>query len=375
MSILTSPLPLGKILRSFPIETYVVFMVGVIVFVTIHIIDFLTHRWNISIDPRSVLMGPIAGGSIFRYGIFSILIYTEYLLVRFVLRHARKPDGSIEIIQALRSPQLSIFLRSALFWLCIMVGFAGGYAAALSALFRNFSKEAMISASDLLLGFDKAIFGVHPPFFLHTLGIPSMMQTVIADSYVYLAHVLGLCFAYSFFTRRQLLREFFLALVISTYIAFPFWILFPAIAPLEMYRGNIFSRTLSPEIIEENARLAFSPFALHRIDQVDHMWLDIKQQSFSVSSFPSMHVTWATIILYVAYAIRRWLGAILSIFYLTNFVATLFLLEHYAVDSLLGIIVGTLAIVLAKYVLRLETHYFRDRYELLSVIGARGREM
>ena len=365
---------LSSLWRTLSIESYVVFAISLIAFFFVHIVDAHTHRWDIPFDPRLVLTGPIAGHALLQSGTLVILLYGGFLLVRYLRKRIPKKLSVKGITLALDDPRLVPVSRSALYWFVMLSSFIIGSSAVFPALFKNFSWSEMVQASNMLMYFDKTLFGVHVPFWLHTLQMPDLLETLLAGAYTYMPLALGLMFAYLCFTDTKGARIYFLTLAVATYLSVPFWIALPAIPPNEIYRLNIFELTLSEESKAEIAQVAFSPAAERMLGDVERMWFDPAMRSFSVSSFPSTHVIWAMLFLYASYARRKQLGyavlSLVSLFVLANLIATMFLLEHYAVDVVLGIIVAGISISIAHRLLWLEDSYFEDRFELFAIFDA-----
>ncbi len=357
--------------KSLPIETYVVCAVSIAAFFLIHIVDALTHRWDIPFDPRLVLTGPIAGHALLQSGTLILLVYGGYLTTRYLLKRRPEKLTLHSMTLALDDPRLVPVTRSALYWFIMLTSFIIGSSAVFPALFKNFSWDEMIRASNMLMHFDQLLFGVHFPFWLHTQGIPELLQTLLAGAYTFMPLALGTMFAYLCLTDVRRARIYFLTLAVATYLSVPFWIILPAIPPNEVYRLNIFHLELPPEMVREVQQVSFTPSADRMLRDVEQMWFDPAMKSFSVSSFPSTHVIWAVLFFYAAYARRKHLGYITlilaSVFVAANIVATMFLLEHYAVDVVLGIIIAGVSIATAERLLWFEKKYYRDCFELFSV--------
>ncbi len=357
-----------KFLRRFPIETYVVFLSSAVIFLTIHLVNSITQRWNIPIDPRAVLMGPLIGEGFLQRGVLILLVYAGCVLVYYFV--TKDSAGKTGIERARNDPRFFVVARSACFWFLLLCAFVAAAGAAFAALYTSFSFNEMANASNLIMSFDKTLFGIYPPFYIHTLSIHTDVQIAFAEAYAYTPALLGILFGFLFCYDRQLCRNYFLSLVISTFISFPFWITFPAIPPNEMYRLNILHQSISTEIQQGVSRVILSPRIDNLLDAVERMWFDHNEKSFSVSEFPSSHVIWATIFLYAAFRVRWWFGGIASVFYVANFIATIFLMEHYAVDALLGALVALISIYFSHLLLAFDKAYLNDELKLLSIFDS-----
>ena len=359
-----------QIILGFPIETYIVLLVGVCTFFVVFTIDQLTDVWDLHIDPFSVLMGPIAGGGYISTLALLLILYGSILFLIYLF--AKNPDDTrpTGIKRALADQNFFLVTRSILYWFIVSGSMVFGEAALINVLFRSFSYAQMAAASDHMLFLDQFLFGLHPNFFIHTLQVPETLQRIITASYLYLPAALGIVLLISFCRDERLFRITFLSLIFSLYLSIPFWILFPAIPPYEAYVLNTFHQKFPTALATEIAGVSFSPKVAESLTAIEGMWLDPAGKSFSVSSFPSTHIIWATIMLYGAFVLRKWFGLLLVPFYLLNVIATQFLLEHYAVDVLLGIFIGIISICIAKFVLGRASHHFTDTHSLLSIFPA-----
>ena len=356
---------LKHILRRLPIETYVVFVMGMSTFLLVLILDAIYHKWGFQFDPSLVLMGPMAGAGMLRYNSIALFCYGAVLLFAYLFTRSR--EGLRGVKKATKDEKFFRVGRSVMYWFIVSSSIVFGSAAMFRVLFQSFTYDEMASASDTLMHWDHMLFGVYPPFFLHTLGLPGFVQLLLANAYVYTPGILAAALTYVFCAKREVFRMCFLALAISTMISLPCWIMFPAIPVNEMYRLNLLKKELTPEMGVEVSHVSFIPSIANMLDEIERMWIDENAKSFSVSEFPSTHVIWATVALYALFTIRRWLGAVMLPWYVANFFSTMFLLEHYAVDAIAGILMGALAIFLARYLLRFEKSYFVDEYGLLSI--------
>ncbi len=353
-------------LSKLPVETYVILLTGSLIFVSVFTIDTITHRWGLDIDPRNLLKGPLFGSGLLRQSSVALTIYGGLLLIKYLL--SKNEAGYRGIKRALSDPDFFKIAKSVLFWFLVSSAFVFGTSAMLNVLFRSFSYEHMGKASEQLMHWDKILFGIHPSFYLHTLAIPLWLQLGFVYAYAYLPVLLATLLAILFCTYERLFRIVFLSLALSAFFSMPFWIAYPGIPPHEMYQLNVFKHAQFTEVssIELND-MKIQPRIKATMDVIELMWIDQEGKSFGVSSFPSTHIIWATIIFYAMFQIRWWLGLLFFPYYALNFVATMFLLEHYAVDTLLGVIISIAAIFCAHKLLNSEKKYFKDDYGLLSI--------
>ncbi len=357
------------LLKRLPIETYFVFIPGTLAACALHLFDARTHRWNIGIDPRQVLMGPMAGGEVFHYSSLAIFLVGGILLLRYLFRKSDNPSAPLGVARAVHDKRLFLVARSAAYWFLVSGAMVFGTSAIFNVLFKSFSYTKMGAASDTLMRFDMRLFNTHPPFFLHTLDIPLWLQEFSSYCYTYLPSALALVLAWTFFTNEKLFRTCFLSLALSFALSLPLWIAFPAIPPYEAYVLNTLQREVSPAIRAEVSALSITTQTHAMIESVEAMWIDaIERRSFTVSEFPSTHIIWSSILLYALFRVRRVLGYLFLLFYIGNFFATMYLMQHYAVDTILGVFVSFLALSFAVWLLAFEKSYLDDRYALHTIM-------
>ena len=85
-----------------------------------------------------------------------------------------------------------------------------------------------------------------------------------------------------------------------------------------------------------------------------------------ISTFPSMHAAWGTVIAYTGIVLCPWLGIALVPLSILNDFGAVYILEHYSVDIFLGIIIALISIFITEMLMRREKKYFYDKFELFS---------
>lgn len=140
----------------------------------------------------------------------------------------------------------------------------------------------------------------------------------------------------------------FLAFFLSIILSLPFWYFFPSLSPLEGYIKNIPKVSLSVDISE--ATFSYRPnddlksFFAH----VEAVKENMAGNFMAVTTMPSMHVAWATIALY--FGVMTWaaLAYFLVPFYILTFIAAIYTMQHYAVDTFAGAFIAIAAIAIVK---------------------------
>jgi hypothetical protein len=364
------PFNLKHILRALPIETFALVGIYFPIFLTIFFLAPSMPHWHFDIRPLAFLVGPMAGTQLLRYPTLLLFFYAGFLLVRYFTGSFGTPGVPRGIARAVGDPRTLVVARSAVFWFFVTSVFVLASSSILTVLFHSFSHQAMGRASDLLMHMDKFIFGMYPPFFLNTLHIPGAISWFIVAVYMYIPFLFGILLTFLFCTHTRFFRSCFLALGMATVLSLPFWIIFPGIAPNEIYRHNTLDRSALLPDGKDMRDMVLAPHVSETLAKIEAMWIDKSGKSFSVTTFPSMHVIWATFFLFYLYRMHRYsLFATLPL-YVANAIGTMLLLEHYAVDVLLGIPIAFLAIYIAERLLRFESSYFVDRLGLLAIFDA-----
>ncbi|MFA4937537.1 MAG: phosphatase PAP2 family protein [Patescibacteria group bacterium] len=207
-----------------------------------------------------------------------------------------------------------------------------------------------------LMSLDKIIFGVYVPFWFQDIQNPlknlfNFLSPILTSTYRALTAIISLLFLIVLTQNYRRFYQFFLAFVLCLIISLPLWYAIPALTPNHAYYKNILKNPISEPIQTMMANYQPNPnlqkFLFGKINTAD---LDA-YNSILTTTIPSMHVAWATVALYFAIQISWWLGIIMIPYYLLNLIATVFTLQHYAVDSLLGILIGIFALFFSKLII------------------------
>jgi membrane-associated phospholipid phosphatase len=204
----------------------------------------------------------------------------------------------------------------------------------------------IIKWSNIFMGIDRAIFSVYPAFFMYE-HYNFIFERIVVESYNYLTIFLSLWTLFLITTNRmeefvRWSRDFLLALAISI----PLWMVFPATQPSIMYVANIFRQPIPTELAKAIDVGPPSEYINMWSLKYSEMWIDQTGKRFSTSNFPSMHVIWGLLLLLSISRVfkSRIITSVFSLYALTNIIGTVYVLQHYAVDALVGILVVVLVI-------------------------------
>ena len=200
-----------------------------------------------------------------------------------------------------------------------------------------------------LMDMDLAIFGSYPIFVLNDRLGSHRMDSLTTGAYSQLFTLVGLLFlALLVSARSLLLRRFVLAFFLCALLAVPFWFLWPALSPRIMYQKNILKQEVPQDIAQGFAALESRPQLEAFLVATDRYWIDPNARRYPISSNPSLHLGWAVVVLGCTFAYSRLLGWILVPWFSLNALATVYTLQHFAVDAIFGLLLGIVALRLAS---------------------------
>ena len=225
--------------------------------------------------------------------------------------------------------------------------------------------------SNINLSWDKAIFNANPGVWLIKIFSGTFIEETLLWVYINIFWVFTFMVLISFFFNRKAFRKFMLSFFISWIIALPLWLLFPALSPDLMFRLDQLHAAGS-----ENYK-AFNNFnpstqlkeKLKHEETVYTVNQDPGNNSLPISTFPSMHAAWGTLIAYSGILICPLLGIILIPLSILNDISAVYILEHFSVDVFLGIIIAIISIIITEILFHFENKYFEDKFGLLSGFG------
>lgn len=249
--------------------------------------------------------------------------------------------------QAARDLRSGALLVGALLFGLSVVGFA------VYTINTTQSEERIIVASVSVMELDHAIFGVYPPLWLHRADNPfyhllARNAGMIAGSYGQLGILLSAALLLFLFFRPDLFLRMSLALVLTAALGVPFWISIPALTPHEAFIANKPAMEI-PEPIREELRMFAPPAEIGDILE----WIAAYRRSGSggywgVTTIPSMHIAWATLLLCYGILLWRPLALFLVPYFIVNAFSTVYLAQHYAVDVIAGILTAAIGIFILR---------------------------
>jgi len=236
-----------------------------------------------------------------------------------------------------------------------------------SSVFASVNGEYAISVSSWYLALDVQM-GVYR--FLDTC-IAIVLNTPYAVEFFGFFYsntmivVAGLVFLFAFHSKK-LAREYMFALVIASVVSTPFWLLLPAIAPVQLATYESVAVYDTAGVLSGQTAVVMELFTKYEntnwaavVTGWDDFWRQVYDfgWGFPVSCNPSMHIIWGVLVAFYARKIHWFFGAAGIFFLVAEGVGTMLFLQHYLIDIGFGFIIAALVIVLTQKLLTFEKRY------------------
>lgn len=195
---------------------------------------------------------------------------------------------------------------------------------------------------------EKYFFGNLLSFKLIKLFGNTITEKVIFFCYNSLFLVIGLSiFTLSISKDRLKFKKLIFCLIIAFILAFPFWVLFPIVSPSSIYFSNnvVNQREIPKEI---NLSQTFNYYN----NAYNQSVVGTKENYLAVSSFPSMHVTWGIIAIWFLIEKKKYLNMLFLSWLIIEIIATIYTMQHYAIDTMFGILFAFLIIKLVDKIFK-----------------------
>ena len=168
--------------------------------------------------------------------------------------------------------------------------------------------------------------------------------------------VVGTLFMLAFHSAKNA-REFVFTLIVAKIVALLFWIVLPAMAPLQLATFESVALYDTVQLIPEQTAVVTDLYAKYQntywanvVTGWDTFWKQTYDLGwgFPISSNPSMHIIWGVL---MAFYLRKmhWFVGILGVnFLLMEAIGTMLFLQHYSIDLIGGLLAAFLTIYLTK---------------------------
>ncbi|KND49955.1 MAG: hypothetical protein AB198_01380 [Parcubacteria bacterium C7867-003] len=220
----------------------------------------------------------------------------------------------------------------------------------ISYQFRNFSKDVFLAQVDLAV-FGRLLFLDLPTYFNS-----NFISHFFAYFYISLSYVLPLFLVLLFILKKnESLRLAVTAFMLSFLFAYPFFYILPAQGPSYSIISNVRSVQLPEDL---TFRLQSYKPNEYTARTMDNILINItnkeKDNSFPVSSIPSMHATWGMIVVFFLFKLRKYTLALSLPWIILMLLGGLYLGQHYLIDYFASVPVAGMSIFSAYWLLRLK---------------------
>lgn len=217
-------------------------------------------------------------------------------------------------------------------------------------LLSNISYVLRDTKSDITLAkLDLAIFGR-----LFFIDLPTKLNTELINNLFYyfytsLSLVIGLFLIFLLFTKEKyLLRLSTTAFIISNILVYPIYYVVPAQGPLYSLISNVRNISLPTDLQVELDVYNPSQYTEKTSERILNYYVDETNDNASpVSSFPSMHATWAMIISYILWRVRKYTLFITVPWAVIMLTGGLYFAQHFLIDYFVSIPIAIASIFLS----------------------------
>ena len=249
-------------------------------------------------------------------------------------------------------------LRSLIYICFIVLAPIAAFGLAVEQLTTGGLLPAEVAAvSYRLFKLDGAIFSRAIPFWFQESGsiqkpIFDFLAPLIINAYFYLSLVIPIFFIIFLLRDGKIFSRFLTTFFICMILSVPFWYAWPALSPHDAYFDNALKMP-RPAAVEE-ALASYEPNSslISFFGKIRILPEHAERRFLPITTFPSMHIAWATAILYFGLRLGRSFAFFLIPYYALNFIGSFYTLQHYVVDGIAGIAVGILAIAIASRFIR-----------------------
>ena len=235
-------------------------------------------------------------------------------------------------------------------------------------MFNTIPHDRIVDATLQITNLDRWFFGGYSWAGIQGFFGPAI-ETIIFNSYFYLVGITFVAIFSLLFLNKNLFRKFVLSYFLAFIIGLPFWFLLPTLGPNMMFRANQLNINIPSNIESAIKEAEISEGSYKVLDHFSDYYYADRNRSVDITSFPSMHSAWGIIITVV---MIEAIGGVVAIFFVPWLVfmllGTVLTMQHYAIDTVFGILVGFLALWIAKIILQKEKKYFKDKYNLFYAL-------
>lgn len=337
--------------------------------IVIIILGFLFDRSQLLkienyIFSRSILYYLFFGFNFFQISFIALWLYVlvkvasgfMYYLLRMQINGFKKTKDTFQKIIKKRVP---IIKKVLFFLISIQFGFLSMFV--IANRIGDVDPDKVAYTSERLMQFDYSLFGTYPPFALQDLASNEFIDELLVGAYLFLSVFLSFVVIFLITTKpMKSLRMFIFSFFFAVFLAIPFWYLFSAVTPNEMYRENKLEITENGPVWEyvkiQTEKTSTRVAGLLKVASYYGSRPD--EGHYHVPTFPSMHIAWSVVIVFFGFHVWPKFGFLCLLWAIINAFGAVYMLQHYAVDVLLGLFIGTCAVALSYELIKLEEKKF-----------------
>lgn len=360
---------LGKLLSRTHIETYILIFIPLLSLALWLLIDPSLFSQVLGTTSTELLYYLFFGWDYLQVAMGIVYIYATIKCISFAIHKARTSKNHPNHQTTTRSDRTIVsfgYILATL--LCALVA---------TMLFTQIvfmpDPARVASASYLLTQADYTIFGAYVPLAIQSFPYPAWLAHTLLWSYINLSLVFSLVTLLVLIKSKRMFRQLIMGFILIPILSLPFWLWYPAIPPAEMYQANklnlAYPPVLSSYIHTHLDRI--NPQLKTLLTRIEPYETQPQFGLYDTTSFPSMHIAWATLIVYAAATVEPLTLIALVPWWAFNALGAIYTMQHYAVDALGGVAISILAIVIVRALYRLEKRHRRkdaaDQYTAVDV--------
>lgn len=227
---------------------------------------------------------------------------------------------------------------------------------AILGFFISSTKERLVN--NQLIEIDRFLFGHYPFIWFQSPGnFLKNFDFLFIKSFLFLGFMLGATLVLFYLSRkRKFLSQYIIAVTSTVLIALPFWFFFPSNSPQNAFLNNVYEKEINTELEKSINYYQPTNLALNFQREIGE-----KQKTAPpISTFPSMHVAWAIIIVYLTFQYNRKTIFFTLPWVIFSSLGTVFLAQHYFIDFLAAFPVAGISLWFSSFLVQLEKKYYQN---------------
>jgi Flp pilus assembly protein TadB len=252
-------------------------------------------------------------------------------------------------------------LRTVISVLYLFTVFSTGLLSAMIIAFGVYLADPFMveGASNTVMDMDKAVYGSYTSYALHALFENPFFSKLFLVSYNFLGGALSIVFIGLLISNQKRFRKFVATFILIPIFSSLIWFVMPVVSPSEMYRRDIFQNLPATHITQyiSPTLIQLDPHIEIFLDRVESQKSRPEKGYYADTAYPSMHVAWGALATFYAVLIWWPLAFFFVPWQIFNIIGAVYSLQHYAIDTLLGLAVMALVTILVQVAFRFEARF------------------